>query len=146
MKLDDTFHMRRLDELDLEQFNALLRYAFQVTTTEMVKTGWSEEEIKREKLPMLTEGYVLGWFHNEHLASQIVIYPMEVNVEGEIVKMGGITGVTTYPEYAGPGVDSQADGQMPGAYADGAAVYFLPLPLLFSVLSQDGLGRSCQTS
>ena len=39
MKLDDTFHMRRLDELDLEQFNALLRYAFQVTTTEMVKTG-----------------------------------------------------------------------------------------------------------
>ena len=92
MKLDDTFHMRRLDEQDLEQFNALLRYAFQVTTTEMVKTGWSEEEIKREKLPMLTEGYVLGWFHNEHLASQIVIYPMEVNVEGEIVKMGGITG------------------------------------------------------
>ena len=104
MKLDDTFHMRRLDELDLEQFNALLRYAFQVTTTEMVKTGWSEEEIKREKLPMLTEGYVLGWFHNEHLASQIVIYPMEVNVEGEIVKMGGITGVTTYPEYAGRGL------------------------------------------
>ena len=104
MKLDDTFHMRRLDEQDLEQFNALLRYAFQVTTTEMVKTGWSEEEIKREKLPMLTEGYVLGWFHNEHLASQIVIYPMEVNVEGEIVKMGGITGVTTYPEYAGRGL------------------------------------------
>ena len=29
---------------------------------------------------------------------------MEVNVEGEIVKMGGITGVTTYPEYAGRGL------------------------------------------
>ena len=54
MKLDDTFHMRRLDEQDLEQFNALLRYAFQVTTTEMVKTGWSEEEIKREKVAKIT--------------------------------------------------------------------------------------------
>ena len=57
MKSDDGFTMRQLNEGDLEQFNALLRYAFQVTTTEMVKTGWSEEEIKREKLPMLTEGY-----------------------------------------------------------------------------------------
>lgn len=104
MKSDDGFTMRQLNEGDLEQFNALLRYAFQVTTTEMVKTGWSEEEIKREKLPMLTEGYVLGWFHGDQLASQIVIYPMEVNVEGEILKMGGITGVTTYPEYAGRGL------------------------------------------
>ena len=80
MKSDDGFTMRQLNEGDLEQFNALLRYAFQVTTTEMVKTGWSEEEIKREKLPMLTEGYVLGWFHGDQLASQIVIYPMEVNL------------------------------------------------------------------
>ena len=42
MKSDDGFTMRQLNEGDLEQFNALLRYAFQVTTTEMVKTGWSE--------------------------------------------------------------------------------------------------------
>ena len=38
MKSDDGFTMRQLNEGDLEQFNALLRYAFQVTTTEMVKT------------------------------------------------------------------------------------------------------------
>ena len=104
MNNDGAFQMRQLHEGDLEQFNALLRYAFQVTTTEMVKTGWSEDEIKREKLPMLTEGYVLGWFYNGNLASQIVVYPMEVNVEGNILKMGGVTGVTTYPEYAGRGL------------------------------------------
>lgn len=104
MNNDGAFQMRQLNEGDLEQFNALLRYAFQVTTTEMVKTGWSEDEIKREKLPMLTEGYVLGWFYNGSLASQIVVYPMEVNVEGNILKMGGVTGVTTYPEYAGRGL------------------------------------------
>lgn len=38
-----------------------------------------------------------GWFHGENLASQIVIYPMEMNIEGERFEMGGITGVATYP-------------------------------------------------
>ena len=143
MKLDDTFHMRRLDELDLEQFNALLRYAFQVTTTEMVKTGWSEEEIKREKLPMLTEGYVLGWFHNEHLASQIVIYPMEVNVEGEIVKMGGITGVTTYPEYAGRGLIHKLMAW--SICGRSGSLFPSSAPTLFRFIAR-WAGRSCQTS
>ena len=41
MNNDGAFQMRQLHEGDLEQFNALLRYAFQVTTTEVVKTGWS---------------------------------------------------------------------------------------------------------
>lgn len=104
MKIDENFQMRRLTPADLEEFNALLRYAFQVTTTDMSKIGWSEEEIMRDKFPMLTRGYVLAWFHNERLASQIVIYPMTMNVEGKIIKMGGITGVATYPEYAGRGL------------------------------------------
>lgn len=100
----DMFQMRQLKEGDLEQFNALLRYAFQVTTDELVKSGWEENEIKYAKTPILSGAYVLGWFHNERLASQIVIYPMEVNIHDCIYKMGGITGVTTYPEYSGRGL------------------------------------------
>lgn len=101
---NEHFHMRELRENDLEQFNDLLRYAFQVTGDELNKSGWQEEEIKRAKAPVLKDAYVVGWFDDETLASQIVIYDMEVNVYGEIYRMGGITGVTTYPEYAGRGL------------------------------------------
>lgn len=104
MKNEELFQMRQLQEKDLEQFNALLRYVFQVTGDELVKSGWEEEEIQRAKAPILRNAYVLGWFHNEKLASQVVVYPMEVNVFGEIYKMGGITGVATYPEFAGRGL------------------------------------------
>lgn len=103
-KLNASFHMRELTKDDIEQFNDLLKYAFQVTTKEMRQTGWSNESIKHDKSPMLSEGYVLGWFHEDKLASQVLIYPMEVNIEGRIMKMGGITGVTTYPEYSGKGL------------------------------------------
>lgn len=98
------FHMRELDENDLEQFNLLLRYVFQVTRDELLKSGWEEDEIKHAKAPILEQGYVLGWFYGKKLASQIVIYPMEVNIYGEIYKMGGITGVATYPEFASRGL------------------------------------------
>ena len=82
----------------------MLKYAFQVTSDEMLKTGWQEDEMKYSKAPMLKNAFVLGWFHGENLASQIVIYPMEMNIEGERFEMGGITGVATYPEYAGRGL------------------------------------------
>ncbi len=34
------FKMRILEESDLEQFNALLQYAFQVTSYDLFQTGW----------------------------------------------------------------------------------------------------------
>lgn len=101
---NERFHMRELTTDDLEQFNDLLRYAFQVTGNELNKSGWEEEEMKRAKAPVLEEAYAVGWFDDDTLASQILIYSMEVNIYGEIYKMGGITGVTTYPEYAGRGM------------------------------------------
>lgn len=104
MKNEDMFQMRQLKESDLEEFNALLRYVFQVTGDELLKSGWEEDEIQRAKAPILKQSYILGYFHKDKLASQIVVYPMEVNVYGEIYKMGGITGVATYPEYAGRGL------------------------------------------
>ena len=98
------FTMRELDRSDLEQFNALLQYAFQVTSYDLFQTGWKQDEIKYSKRPILEEAYVLGWFYKERLASMIVIYSMQVNIQDEIMDMGGITGVATYPEYTGRGL------------------------------------------
>lgn len=100
-------HLRPLNAKDLEQFNALLRYAFQVTDEELYKIGWQKDEIKQSKFPVLEKAHVLGWFEGEKLASQIAVYPMEVNVYGTIQKMGFVTGVATYPEYAGMGLMSE---------------------------------------
>lgn len=101
---NDGFHMRELTHADLEQFNALLRYAFQVTSDELTRSGWQEDEFNHAKAPILDGAYVLGWFHKDRLASQIVVYPMQVNIEGVLYDMGGVTGVTTYPEYSGRGL------------------------------------------
>ena len=38
--LPDGFTIQELDASHLEQFNALLRYAFQVTEEELVQVGW----------------------------------------------------------------------------------------------------------
>ena len=72
------FHMRELTQSDLEQFNALLRYAFQVTSNDLVRSGWKSDEFNHAKAPILDGAYVLGWFHKDRLASQIVVYPMRV--------------------------------------------------------------------
>ena len=130
IKKNGDFLMRELTEDDLEQFNDLLRYAFQVTTDELVKSGWEDEEIKYAKTPILKSSYVLGWFYKGTLASMVVVYPMRVNIYDEIYEMGGITGVATYPEYAGRAAP----------YAGKWAEYFLFIPLFHSVLSETGLG------
>lgn len=36
---NDGFTMRELTHADLEQFNALLRYAFQVTPDDLIRSG-----------------------------------------------------------------------------------------------------------
>ena len=45
LEVNGDFRMRELDHNDLEQFNALLQYAFQVTSYELFQTGWEQEEI-----------------------------------------------------------------------------------------------------
>ena len=80
LEINGDYRMRELDKSDLEQFNALLQYAFQVTSYELLQTGWEQEEIKYAKRPILEEAYVLGWFYKEKLASMIVVYSMKVNI------------------------------------------------------------------
>ncbi|EDZ93813.1 conserved hypothetical protein [Limnospira maxima CS-328] len=103
-KKNHGFQMRTLTIDDLKAFNELLRYVFQVTNHDLHKIGWNEEEIEREKRPILEAAHVLGWFDHDKLISQIAIYPMKVNIHGVIYNMGGLTGVGTYPEYAQHGL------------------------------------------
>ncbi len=96
--------LRHVTKENLTQFNALLRYAFQVTDKELKSIGWDEEEIRQSKSPVLDRANVIGWFDGDKLASQIAVYPMKVNIHGKIYDMGGITGVATYPEYTKMGL------------------------------------------
>ena len=104
LETNGDFRMRELDENDLEQFNALFQYAFQITSYDLFQTGWQQDEIKSSKRPILAQSYTLGWFYKEKLASMIVVYSMKVNIYDTIMDMGGITGVATYPEYTGRGL------------------------------------------
>lgn len=102
--LKDRLTIQKLGKQHLSQFNNLLRYAFQITNQDLVKVGWDNDEIKQSKSPVLKHADVLGWFDGDKLASQIAVYPMQVNLHGTIFPMGGVTGVATYPEYANLGL------------------------------------------
>lgn len=99
--------LRKLEAKDFTQFNDILRYAFQVTDEQLLKVGWKHDEIKRSKFPILEKAEVIGWFEAERLAAQIAVYPLQVNISGNIYEMGYITGVATYPEYMGLGLMSE---------------------------------------
>lgn len=88
----------------LDQFNELLRYVFQVTNQVLIESGYEKGEIIRAKRPVLERSDVIGWFDGDTLVSQLSVYPCFVNIHGKIVKMGGLTGVGTYPEYSGLGL------------------------------------------
>ena len=60
LETNGDFRMRELDKGDLDQFNALLQYAFQVTTKELFETGWAQDEIQYATSPLLEEAYVIG--------------------------------------------------------------------------------------
>ncbi len=98
------YEIRNLKTNDLEQYNALLRYAFQITEQELSLTGWQDDEIKQSKFPILERADVLGCFDGETLISQIAVYPLKMNVYGAVYPVGFVTSVCTYPEYSGHGI------------------------------------------
>ena len=91
---------------DLEQYNDLLRYAFQVTEKQLLDYGWENEDIRQSKLPVLEKARVVGWFDQGKLASQFAVYPLKMNIFNRICRVGFITSVATYPEYTGLGLMS----------------------------------------
>ena len=80
--LDPDFTIRYLTTGDLDQYNALLRYAFQITEQELLETGWQDDEIKQSKFPVLERADVMGCFAGEDLVSQFAAYPLKMNIYG----------------------------------------------------------------
>lgn len=93
-------------ENDLEQYNDLLRYAFQVTEKQLLDYGWENDDIRQSKMPVLEKARVIGWFDQGKLASQFAVYPLKMNIFNRICRIGFITSVATYPEYTGLGLMS----------------------------------------
>lgn len=102
--LTDSLVLKEVELQDIEQYNELLKYVFQVTKHVLQQVGWEDREILRAKLPTFKKASVWGWFDNNILVSQCVVYPMKVRIFSQIYDMGGLTGVGTYPEYANQGL------------------------------------------
>lgn len=104
----DEFKIRVLTKDDAEEYNALLRYAFQVTEADLAETGWKDDEIKQSKFPVLERADVLGCLNiidkKEELVAQFAVYPLDMNIYGERYEVGFVTSVCTYPEYTGRGL------------------------------------------
>lgn len=104
-KIKDTLKIKPVGLKYLDQYNELMRYVFQVTDRELVESGYEDGEFRRSNRPVLQEADVFGWFTpDDEIVSQICIYPCEINLHNKIFKMGGVTGVGTYPEYSGLGL------------------------------------------
>lgn len=103
----DSIKMRKLSADDLEQYNDLLRYAFQLTERTLLESGWENDEIRKSKFPVLEHANVVGCFDGDTLVSQFAVYPLEMNVHGNVLDIGFITSVATYPEYTGKGLMSK---------------------------------------
>ena len=57
---ENNYTLRPLTIDDAEEYNALLRYAFQVTEQELAETGWKDDEITQSKFPVLQRADVLS--------------------------------------------------------------------------------------
>ncbi len=99
--------IRDLTTNDIDQYNALLRYAFQVTEQDLINAGWQGDDIKQSKFPVLERADILGCFDGETLVSQFAVYPLNMNIYSKIYPIGFVTSVSTYPEYTGKGIMSR---------------------------------------
>ncbi|WP_307728572.1 GNAT family N-acetyltransferase [Alkalicoccobacillus plakortidis] len=86
----------------VDQSAELLTYVFQVTNQDLAQIRGQHP--MQWKKPVLEQCEGLGWFSGDKLVSQLVVYPFNVNIHGKAFKMGGVTGVGTYPEYVGLGL------------------------------------------
>ena len=77
----------------------LLNYVFQMSMS--IK---KDRRFVSEKSRQFNVGHAVGWFDGDHLVSQILSLPFQVNIYGVDYEMGGITAIGTYPEYSKQGL------------------------------------------
>lgn len=82
--------MRKLNISDYSESLELSCYAFQYKL--------SEEDIK-QRIESMKKQNIIGIFDDGKLVSKLGIRPFHIWVENMKIKMGGIAGVATYPEY-----------------------------------------------
>ena len=81
MNAADHYLTRYLEAKDLDQYNALLRYTFQVTEEELTATGWKDDEIKQSKFPVLPS--------RTELSEMVQRWRIYTNSMGKIADTGG---------------------------------------------------------
>ena len=130
---ENNYTLRPLTIDDAEEYNALLRYAFQVTEQELAETGWKDDEITQSKFPVLLRADVLGCFNGNDLIAQFAVYPLDMNIYGVKYSVGFVTSVCTYPEYTGHGIMKrlmiQSLIRMRDAHKSFALLYPYSIPL-----------------
>lgn len=75
--------LREIQIEEMDQFIKLLNYVFQINVS-MHK----DRVFINAKSKQFREGTAMGWFDKDHLISQILNLPFQVNVHGKIYEMG----------------------------------------------------------
>ena len=144
MNSAEDYTYRYLETDDLDQYNALLRYTFQVTEEELTATGWKDDEIKQSKFPVLERADVLGCFDGKNLVSQFAVYPLKMNIYDTVYHVGFVTSVCTYPEYTGNGIMKRLMIQgLTQMHKEGKS-FALLYPLLHPAVPPPGVGDHLQ--
>ena len=92
----DSIDIRKLTAQDLDQYNGLLRYAFQVTEKTLLESGWEDEDNKQSKFPVLELASVWGCFDGDELVSQFAVFALEMNIHSVVYQVAFITRVSSY--------------------------------------------------
>ncbi|WP_249872589.1 GNAT family N-acetyltransferase [Oceanobacillus saliphilus] len=90
--------IKKLTEADYDEIFALSQFAFQYKLTEeaLVK---KKEETKRHT--------IWGWMEDGKIAAKAHLIPLSVYINGKPFEMGGISAVSTWPEYRRNGMVKQ---------------------------------------
>ncbi|OWA33912.1 hypothetical protein B9G55_16320 [Saccharibacillus sp. O16] len=90
--------IRRLREQDFDANIALAEYAFLYQLT---------EQQKEERRSRFANEEIWGVFEDNELCAKLALLPLEVYIHGRKVRMGGIAGVSTWPEKRRQGMVSK---------------------------------------
>lgn len=86
----DMSKIQKLNEDYFDDVYALSEFAFQYKLT---------DEEKRKKRKETQRHSIWGWIEDGELAAKVHIIPLQIHLQKQVFKMGGIASVATWPEY-----------------------------------------------